>query len=485
VDDERPFRLRPRHPRQVREESKVWARGFQQLMHLVRMTTKPLSVRLGRGSGNYRRGGFQTPRHNQRCAVRLTYTRNKTRGQWAAHGRYIVRDSATALRPDGTAAFGSTPEPVNIPEGLAGWQKSGDERLFKFVFSPEFGDRLDLERLTRDVMAAVQGDIGRPLEWAAVVHRNTGHPHVHLVLRGSAGGEPLRFAREYVQRGIRCHAENACTLQIGYRTSLDMEEAERREVAQARFTSIDRILSRARPAEEDTASSFEVSRCPDEAKLSEFARSREQRLVARLNYLTEIGLAERCGPLTWSVRQDFENALRTFQRAQDRQKMLARHAAFLSDSRLQCRVVTPDATAEIDGRVIAHVLDEISDRPHALIEGVDGVVYYIPHDPSIAEGRANGRLKPNSFVQLRTESIGGRPMRTLEDLGDAEELLSNPSQFKRTIRQPTQRGIRQQQEHHWSGWLGRYYAAVRNEAGTAIDKASRPRQRPNETQRYR
>ena len=242
MDDERPFRLYPRRPRHVRDESKVWARGFQQLMHLVRMTTKPLAARLGRGSRNYRTGGFQTPRHDQRCAVRLTYTRNKTRGQWAAHGRYIVRDSATALRPDGTAAFGSTPEPMNIPEAVAAWQKSGDERLFKFVFSPEFGERLDLEQLTRDVMAAVETDVNRALEWAAVVHRNTEHPHVHVVLRGSVGGEPLRFARQYVQHGIRRHAERACTLQLGYRTSLDMEEAERREVARARFTSLDRNL---------------------------------------------------------------------------------------------------------------------------------------------------------------------------------------------------------------------------------------------------
>jgi hypothetical protein len=46
VDDERPFRLRPRRPRFVRDESKVWARGFQQLMHVVRMTAKPLTSRL-------------------------------------------------------------------------------------------------------------------------------------------------------------------------------------------------------------------------------------------------------------------------------------------------------------------------------------------------------------------------------------------------------------------------------------------------------
>jgi hypothetical protein len=100
-----------------------------------------------------------------------------------------------------------------------------------------------------------------------------------------------------------------------------------------------------------------VSTGQDNPHLSEFARAREQRLVARLNYLTEIGLAESSGPLTWNVRRDFGGALCTFQRANDRQKMLARYTTFLSDPRLQFRVVGPDTPAEINGRVIGHVLD--------------------------------------------------------------------------------------------------------------------------------
>jgi hypothetical protein len=93
-------------------------------MHVVRMTAKLLASRLTRGS---RMTGRHTARHNQRSAVRLMYTKNQIRGQWAAHGRYLMRDSATALRPDGTASFSSAREPAQIPEVLAGWQKSGDK----------------------------------------------------------------------------------------------------------------------------------------------------------------------------------------------------------------------------------------------------------------------------------------------------------------------------------------------------------------------
>jgi hypothetical protein len=264
----------------------------------------------------------------------------------------------------------------------------------------------------------------------------------------------------------------------GYRTTLDVEEAERREVAEARFTSLDRILSRARPAEAEPASFFEVSPQPDGAELSESVRAREQRLVARLTYLTEIGLAERSGPLTWNVRRDFESALRSFQRAQDRQKMLAQHAAFLSDPRLQYRVLTVESTAEIDGRVIAHVLDRVSDRPHALIEGIGGVVYYVPHDPAIAEARANGRLKPNSFVQLRTGSVAGLSTSTIEDLGDADQILSNRSYLRRAVHKLHQRGILQDQKQSWSGWLGRYHAALQAEASRVVSGPGKePRER--------
>jgi len=433
----------------------VWARGFQQLMRLARMTAKPLAPRLGGSCTGPR--SFPSARHHQRCAVRLTYVGRKTRGQWAAHGRYIVRGSATALRRDGSKAFGSLPEPIDIPRTLAAWQRS-DERLFKLVLSPEFGERLDLEGLTRKVMAAMEQHLGAPLEWAAVVHRNTDHPHVHVVLRGSAAGRPVRFDRQYVQHGIRRHAESACTLQLGYRTSLDREEAERREVSQARFTSLDRVLARAKPPDAKPGSRFEVSRRLDAPELSQSGRAREQRLVARLNYLTDAGLAQPTAPLTWSVDADFERTLRAFQRAQDRQRMMAQHAVFLSDPRLQYRVVSPNAGTDILGRVIAHVLDDISDRPHVLIEGIDSVVYYVPHDPSIAEARANGKLRPNAFVQL---AKAGAPVWTVRDFGDADCLLTNRDAFRAALilNQPTRLAGQQ----HWSGWLGRYWATRNRE----------------------
>ena len=52
------------------------------------------------------------------------------------------------------------------------------------------------------------------------------------------------MSREYIQQGIRSAAEHLCTRQIGFRTELDAEEAERREISESRFTSLDRRIMR-------------------------------------------------------------------------------------------------------------------------------------------------------------------------------------------------------------------------------------------------
>ena len=40
-------------------------------------------------------GGIRRFSYRQRCAVRITYSKNAVRGQWGAHGRYLERESAS------------------------------------------------------------------------------------------------------------------------------------------------------------------------------------------------------------------------------------------------------------------------------------------------------------------------------------------------------------------------------------------------------
>ena len=105
---------------------------------------------------------------------------------------------------------------------LEGWQKAGDPRLWKLIVSPEFGDRGNLDELTRGLMSRMEHDLGTRLEWIAVPHFNTEHPHVHIALRGIRDdGTPLKMDRDYIRCGIRAHAEDLCTRQLGLRSGLD------------------------------------------------------------------------------------------------------------------------------------------------------------------------------------------------------------------------------------------------------------------------
>jgi type IV secretory pathway VirD2 relaxase len=140
--------------------------------------------------------------HIQRCAVRLTYLGNRTPGQWRAHGRYLARETATESE---TAAAGYNRERdgIDVARELEKWQSAGDQRLWKVILSPEFGDRVDLQRLARDLVVQMEKDFGADLEWVAVTHHNTEHPHVHMVIRGVAGAGEPRHDMEEVLRAMQ------------------------------------------------------------------------------------------------------------------------------------------------------------------------------------------------------------------------------------------------------------------------------------------
>jgi hypothetical protein len=159
-DDDRPFRIRPRKPPVTRRESAAWAGGYRLLMHYARASRK---VRHNPGA----QGAIGTSRpRSQRCAVRVTYINNRTRGQWRAHGRYLARESATEGKAV-ESGFNRELDSANVVRELERWQSSGDPRLWKVILSPEFGDRINLQRLARDLVGQMENDLGTDLEWIA------------------------------------------------------------------------------------------------------------------------------------------------------------------------------------------------------------------------------------------------------------------------------------------------------------------------------
>ena len=438
MNDEKPFRVHPRRPKGGPADGvRVLASGYKRLMHLVRMTRRKTT---GGAAASRKTKPFQ-----QRCAIRVSYSGNKTAGQWGAHGRYLMRDSAS----EGKKAFDPKSERIDAAEKLKAWQNAGDPRVFKIIVSPEFGDRLNLKALTRDLMHKVEQDLGS-IEWVAVEHHNTGHPHVHIALRGVSEGSELRIPRQYIKTGIRDHAQNLCTRELGYRTAQDVLEAQKREVREMRFTSLDRMIDSARP--KDAASAFLFTVKPGIGK--------NQPVIRRLTHLQEMQLAEALGGGVWKIRSNFCGILKAMQRATDRQRMIADHGRLLSDPQLVKKVLQPKGSFATQGRVLVHGLDEDTGRPYMLLESTEGKIFYIPHDRAIEQARHAGRLRPNAFLEIQRDA---KDKIAIQDLGNAEAVLNNIPYLRNAVQKLLRHGLIPDVPL-WGGWLGRWQAAISRQA---------------------
>lgn len=471
--DDYKFRLRPPPARAASRGDMGWSIALRTVFRYARSTAKSRRSAQGFSARSHPRRSF-----NQRCAVRVTYSQNKTAGQWRAHGIYIVRESAAGKQG---AGFASDESGKDIPATLDKWQAAGDERIWKTILSPEFGERLDLERMTRDVLTRSEKQLGTSLEWIAVSHFNTEHPHVHLVIRGRReDGNPLTLPRDFIKQGMRSLAEDACTFQLGPRTELDALAASEREVKEHRYTSLDRVLERRGSRDhEQRAEHLRVTLDPSLIDNPVASPAQEQHLQARLIVLQEMGLAHQAGPGEWVVRADFPAVLKAMQLTQDRQKMLARSGSLLSDPRLRLNVLDFRRTPDVQGRVLVHGEEEQAlgaGRHYLLLEGTDAQVHMIFYTPEMEEARSAGRLKPNSFVQMRRQRSGGGPALKVRDLGDATAILRNKTFLRSSAQKLRRQGVIPSEEG-WGGWLGQYQSALREAALAHKPDIDRSRQR--------
>ncbi|MEG8049025.1 hypothetical protein QP178_03655 [Sphingomonas aurantiaca] len=93
----------------------------------------------------------------------------------AAHLRYLQRDETTRDGERG-ALYGRDSDAVDAKDFRE--RATSDRHQFRFIVSPEDGDQYDdLKPLTRRLMQRMEEDLGTRLDWVAVDHFNTGHPH--------------------------------------------------------------------------------------------------------------------------------------------------------------------------------------------------------------------------------------------------------------------------------------------------------------------
>src|SRR6202165_5505100 len=182
MNDEPPVRLRPRKSTHgPTDNPRKYIGVLRSMLRLVQMSKRRYETRsrcVDGGSARARRT------FNQRAAVWVNYSANKNPGQWKEHGTDVARESATQGGRAAEAGLNATDQKLDIATTLDNWQSAGDERLFKIIVSPEFADRLNLQKYARELMRRMERDTRPTIEWVAAVHHNTEHPPVHTAVAG-------------------------------------------------------------------------------------------------------------------------------------------------------------------------------------------------------------------------------------------------------------------------------------------------------------
>jgi type IV secretory pathway VirD2 relaxase len=190
----------------LRQAGKAGVRAVRLGRHVL-----PSSLKRGMGTGALAAAGLIAP-GSRRVIVKARYTRQRPGdlGAARAHLRYIQRDGITRDGLPGQA-YGAAADDADLDAFLA--RSEHDPHQFRFIVSPEDSPRLaDLKPFVRDLMRHMQQDLGTRLDWVAVDHFNTGHPHSHIVIRGKdSAGKDLVMARDYISHGVRARAQALVT----------------------------------------------------------------------------------------------------------------------------------------------------------------------------------------------------------------------------------------------------------------------------------
>ncbi|WP_206240166.1 DUF3363 domain-containing protein [Novosphingobium terrae] len=361
--------------------------------------------RIGRGSGVGRvlgsRGKYGGA-HSRRVIVKASIVRLAGKGAAAAaaHLRYLQRDGTTREGERGTLYSRFD----NEADGKAFQERgAGDGHQFRFIVSPEDGDQYDdLKPLTRRLMDRMEQDLGTKLDWVAVDHYNTGHPHTHIVVRGKDDrGADLVIAKDYMTKGLRERAIELVDLDLGPRSEREVETTLRAEVEAERLTSIDRSLLKTADAQREV----------DASGRDAF----DQTLRAgRLVKLARLGMAEPVEGTRYRLAEGLEETLRRMGERGDIIRTMQREITSAGVERAVSDQVIHEPGATVArpmvGRVLAHGLsDEHADRHYLIVDAADGRSHYL--DVGSARGLPldNYQLSPGSVVHIEPLKATVRP----------------------------------------------------------------------------
>ncbi|MGP2492628.1 relaxase/mobilization nuclease domain-containing protein [Mesorhizobium sp. PUT5] len=316
----------------------------------------------------------------------------------SGHLRYLRREGVTR---DGEKAQMFGPETDEADHDAFADRCKEDRHHFRCIVSPDDAAELgDLKTFARDLMTDMERDLGTKLDWIAVDHWNTEHPHVHILVRGVADdGENLVISRDYIREGMRDRARDILTQTLGPRTDHDIRKSVERQIESERWTQLDRQLVR----DADRYGVMDLTPAADRQP-DEFLTLK----VGRLRKLESLGLAHSIEPGRWIMAEEAESTLRELGQRGDvikrMHKSLSEHGIERGTERY---VLAAETNGEpVIGRLLERGLDdELRGSAYAIVDGIDGRTHHI----RFTDLDATGDSPPGSTVELRRyEDAKGR-----------------------------------------------------------------------------
>ncbi len=380
------------------------------LKRLDRQARRFDGSRIGRGSGMGRvlgASGRYSGARSRRAIVKARIVRLVGKGAPAAvaHLRYLQRDGTTREGERGSLYSAE----LDAADGNAFLERGSEDRhQFRFIVAPEDGaEYQDLKPLIRRLMSQAEKDLGTKLDWVAVDHFNTGHPHSHILVRGRDDqGKDLIIAREYITKGLRQRTVDLVNLDLGPRTDREIMRANLREIEQERFTGIDRRLLRA----VDAQGLVSPGHCDGV----------EQSLRAgRIATLSRMGLAHEEQRGRWRLIENLEPTLRAMGRRGDIIATLDREVRSRSLTVFPMDYAIYDPAAgqaqPIVGQVVTRGLsDEETGREYLIVDAIDGRAHYV----EIGEGGGTDMsVRAGAILRISPTPVAARDVdRTVADI---------------------------------------------------------------------
>jgi type IV secretory pathway VirD2 relaxase len=292
-----------------------------------------------------------------------------------AHLRYLERDGVTRDGERGKAysAF------ENEADGKAFVERGREDRhQFRFIVAPEdSAEMTDLRGFTRDLMRQMELDLNTRLDWIAVDHHNTGHPHTHVIVRGVLDdGRILNIAGDYIAHGIRHRASELVTRELGHQSEIELQTKLQNEVEAERVTRLDKMLL----SEQQEQGVIDLR--PGEGA-TWLVRENRNLMIGRVRHLERYGLATELEPGRWALSDRVEQVLKDLDHRNE--VMNSIHRALTRNGLVEERGVGQFALhgegsgQKIVGRVLAKGLagDEMGERVYLVVDGIDGRVHHM------------------------------------------------------------------------------------------------------------